>query len=74
MTSLPPDVDWTTTSLGDIVPFIVRIETGTINRSIYQIAVLHNPVSEPIPTPFTPPTAWNRRLLYSFGGGCVGGW
>ena len=74
MTSLPRDVDSTTTSLGDKVPFIVRIETGTINRSIYQIAVLHNPISEPIPTPFTPSTAWNRRLLYSFGGGCVGGW
>jgi hypothetical protein len=71
---LPADVARTTTSLGQEVPYIVRIETGTINRSIYQIAVLHDPVSTPTVSPFNPPNSWNRRLLYSFGGGCIGGW
>ena len=72
--ALPEDAAFTTTSLGQRVPYIVRIETGTINRAIYQIAVLHNPVSESAPGPLTPPSAWNRRILYSFGGGCIGGW
>ncbi len=74
MGSLPPDIAWTTTSTGQRVPYLVRIETGTINRGIYQFAVLHDPSSEAAPSPVAPPKAWNRRLLYSFGGGCVGGW
>jgi hypothetical protein len=74
VTSLPSDVAWTTTSTGDKVPYVVRVETGTINRSIYQFAVLHDPTRESAPGPLAPPKAWNRRLLYSFGGGCTGGW
>ena len=73
-TELPADVATTTTSLGRTVPFVVRLETGVINRSIYQIAVLHDPVAEPSPSHFSSPAAWNRRFLYSFGGGCIGGW
>jgi hypothetical protein len=73
-TQLPPDVSWTTTTAGKKVPYVVRIETGTLNRAIYQIAVLHDPTSESAPIPFAPPRAWNGRLLYSFGGGCIGGW
>jgi hypothetical protein len=34
MTSLPSDVAWTTTSMGEKVPYVVRVETSTINRSI----------------------------------------
>src|SRR5580692_9271306 len=30
--TLPADVAWTTTSTGQKVPYVVRIETGTINR------------------------------------------
>ena len=41
-------------------PMKVRIETGTINRGIYQIAVVEG--------------AWNGRLIYTFGGGCEPGW
>jgi uncharacterized tannase-like protein DUF6351 len=37
----------------------VRVETGTINRGIYEIAM---------------PPNWNRRLIYNFGGGCTDGW
>jgi hypothetical protein len=73
LTSLPPDVAWTTTTTGEKVPYIVRVETGTINRAIYQIAVLHDPTTAS-PGPLAPSKAWNGRLLYSFGGGCVGGW
>ncbi len=72
--SLPADVATTTTSLGRSVPYVVRIETGTINRAVYQIAVLHDPAAEPAISAFAPSSAWNKRLLYSFGGGCPGGW
>jgi uncharacterized tannase-like protein DUF6351 len=71
--TLPGDVAMTTTVNGITVPFIVRLETGTINRAIYQTAVLHNPNSGE-PSPFAPPAAWNGRLIYPLGGGCIGGW
>jgi hypothetical protein len=71
---LPADLAWTTTTTGMKVPYIVRVETGTINRGIYEFAVLNDPTKEPEPGPFAPPAAWNKRLLYSFGGGCVTGW
>lgn len=70
--TVPPvgDLATTTTSAGLTVPFIVRIESGTINRAIYQIAILHNPATDPPPHPSRPPAAWNGRLTYTFGGGC----
>ena len=71
---LPPDVATTTTSAGKTVPFVVRVETGTINRGIYQTLVLHDPARDPAPTPFTPPPAWNRRLIALHGVGCPSGW
>ena len=64
----------TTTTDGKRVPYIVRVETGTIDRAIYQIAVLFDPAADKAPTPFDPPQSWNRRLVYTYGGGCVGGW
>jgi hypothetical protein len=73
-TSYPADLAQTTTSEGKSVPYIVRVETGTINRGIYETAVLHDPTKEAAPTPFNPPAAWNHRLVYTLGGGCVGGW
>jgi hypothetical protein len=42
-TQLPSDVAMTTTTTGEKVPYVVRIETGTIDRSIYQIAILDDP-------------------------------
>jgi hypothetical protein len=74
LTSYPADLAQTTTSQGKTVPYIVRVETGTINRGIYETAVLHDPTTEAAPTPFNPPAAWNHRLVYTLGGGCVGGW
>jgi len=73
-TMLPPDVAQTTTSEGVTVPYVVRVETGTIDRAIYQTAVLFDPAADKALTPFDPPQSWNRRLVYTFGGGCVGGW
>ena len=74
LTTYPSDLAQTTTSQGKTVPYIVRVETGTINRGIYETAVLHDPTTEAPPTPFNPPAAWNHRLVYTLGGGCVGGW
>jgi hypothetical protein len=74
LTSYPADLAQTTTTEGKSVPYIVRVETGTINRAIYETAVLHDPTTEAAPTPFKPPVGWNHRLVYTLGGGCVGGW
>lgn len=74
LTRLPEDVATTTTMDGVKVPFIVRVETGTMNRGIYQNAILHDPTVEAAPSPFAPPKAWNRRLLAVHGSGCPSGW
>jgi hypothetical protein len=61
------DVATTTTDAGVTVPYIVRVEYGVIDRGIYTAAVLFDP-GRPW-TPLTPQPAWNRRLVYAFGGG-----
>jgi hypothetical protein len=66
---MPPDVAMTTTTDGTRLKFIVRVETGTINRGVYRIAFLHQP-GQPLPDPWTSTPGWNGRLVYSFGGGC----
>lgn len=71
---IPADAATTTTVLGVTVPFVVRVETATVDRGIYQSAVLHDPTKEATPTPTAPPKAWNRRLLAIEGYGCPGGW
>jgi hypothetical protein len=72
--TLPADVAEVTTLTGVTVPFVVRLETGTVNRGIYQSAVLHDPTREPPPSPFQPPRGWNERLIAIQGFGCPGGW
>jgi hypothetical protein len=74
LSQLPADVGTTTTIAGATVPFVVRVETGTVDRGIYQSAVLHDPTTEAAPTPLAPPKAWNRRLVAIEGFGCPGGW
>ncbi len=65
--------DMATTASGK--PYIVRMETGTVNRAIYQITLLHDPIAQPAaPTWQNPSANWNKRLIYTFGGGCIGGW
>ncbi|WP_393053286.1 DUF6351 family protein [Streptomyces sp. LN549] len=69
----PADLATATTSMGKAVPYIVRVETGTINRGIYETAVLHDPKSG-APDPLQRGPGWNGRLVYGFGGGCSSGW
>jgi Tannase-like family of unknown function (DUF6351) len=57
----------TTTDQGITVPYIVREETGTLNRSIYRIAVLFDPARGW--SPWAPQRAWNGKLVYQFGAG-----
>ncbi len=65
----PADLQTTTTSDGRTVPYIVRVDSGTINRSIYRIAVLDDPKPDVPVVRWTPGTGWNRKLAVSFGGG-----
>ncbi len=69
----PADLAWTTTLTGATVPFLIRIETGTLNRAIYQISMLHDPAA-PDPAFYRRGPGWNDRLIYTFGGGCRRGW
>jgi hypothetical protein len=55
---------------GRTVPYIVRLEQGTIDRAVYQIAALYDGTD---PVPWRPDADWNQRLVYTFGGGCNGG-
>ena len=73
-TARPEDIAHIRTRHGDVVPYIVRIETGTVNRAIYEIAMLHDPGVDAEPDPWRFSAGWNRRLVYTFGGGCVNGW
>jgi pimeloyl-ACP methyl ester carboxylesterase len=66
----PADVATTTTDQGKTVPYIVRIESGDIDRSAYSIAVLYDGSA-----PFdrrTGPSAWNHKVVITHGGGCAG--
>ena len=68
------EVGSTTTDEGETVRFIVRQERGTLNRGIYEFAVLHDPENEPPPTPLTPPRGWNDKFVFSYGQGCAPGY
>ena len=74
---LPADVATTTTIDGTAVKYIVRVESGTINESIYRIAILDDP-SNPIRDPWSPTgkkpgPGWNGKLFYHFVGGAAAG-
>ena len=70
--AIPSDVAQTTTSEGKTVRYIVRVESGTINRAIYRIAILDDPAraAEMAAADWTPAPAWNRAFMMTFGGGC----
>jgi hypothetical protein len=57
---------------GHPAPYVVRLEQGTIDRAMYQIAALYD-AAHPEPVPWVTQSNWNRRLVYTFGGGCNGG-
>lgn len=61
----PADMEWIDIN-GKTIPFVIRVERGTINRFIYGIAVLQNP-SLPVGT--ADGQLWNQRLIYYFRGG-----
>ena len=63
----PVDLATTTTTAGLTVPYIVRVERGTLNRGIYDIAVLFDPTSATPWTALAPQPQWNRKVVYSFG-------
>jgi Tannase-like family of unknown function (DUF6351) len=69
-TTVPADAA-TTTVNGKTVPYIVRIETGVIDRAVYQIAALFDGRA---PSPLQPDASWNGKLIYTFGGGCNSGY
>ena len=71
---LPDDVSQVTTLAGATVNFVVRVETASIDRGIYQSTVLHDPTSDDEPSWQAPPRGWNRRLIVVEGAGCPGGW
>ncbi len=57
----------TVTVDGRETEFVVRLETGTINRFIYAIAVLRGSGEAAQDPPS--PEFWNQRLIYQFRGG-----
>jgi hypothetical protein len=66
-TSVPASaIATTTTDAGVTVPLVVKVERGTMNRGIYDIAVL---VSDAVGswTALAPQSAWNRKVYYTFG-------
>lgn len=71
--TLPADMSKTTTLDGRTVNYIVRLETGTINRAIYQIAILYDPSRDPPIGPTADYNGWNRRAVFIFGGGATAG-
>ena len=58
----------TTTDAGRVVPFVVRVETGSVDRGQYRIAVLADPARGWTAT--TPQRAWNHKLFFVGGPGC----
>jgi hypothetical protein len=60
----------TVTIEGRQLPYIVRIERGTIDRAVYELAALY----DTSPSPTAPEAGWNGKLVYTFGGGCNGGY
>ncbi len=60
---------------GKDVNLIVRQERGVVNRSGYIINILHDPAQGPTPTFLSKGgSAWNGKLVYSFGPGAKAGY
>lgn len=74
----PGDLAKTTTIEGASVNYIVRVESGTIDESIYRIAILDDP-AKPISKPWSangtkPGAGWNGKLMYQYVGGAGPGY
>lgn len=69
MFTSPPAALATVDVKGQQVPFVVRVETGTLDRFLYTIAMLA-PFRETTTTPANlDEGAWNRKLVYYYRGG-----
>jgi hypothetical protein len=64
----PTDVRMVRTDRGALVPYIVRDERGTMDRGIYDIAVLYDP-DRPW-SPWDPQPGWNGKVWVRAGGSC----
>jgi hypothetical protein len=62
----PADMATTTLLDGRTVDYVIRVETGTINRFVYSIAMLATRGENPARPD---DSLWNGRLTYSFDGG-----
>lgn len=62
----PADTMFTATDDGLNVPYVVRLETLTVNRGIGRIAVLDDPAARGPDSPFDA-RHWNHRVHYFFG-------
>ncbi|MEF7614004.1 DUF6351 family protein [Aquincola sp. MAHUQ-54] len=66
---VPANMTTASTDTGATVPYIVRIERGTLNRGIHEIAVLADPARPWSPwTPADQP-GWNHKVVMQFGAG-----
>lgn len=63
----PADLAETINDAGVKVKYVVRVERGVLNRAIYDLAVLFDPGSAASGEAAL--AGWNRKLLWSFGGG-----
>ena len=61
----PTDMATISAPGGASVPYIVRVERGTMNRGIYDIAVLYNPAADWTAT--NPQAQWNGKVIYQLG-------
>jgi hypothetical protein len=66
--SAPPADLKTITLKGARVPYVVRVEAGTINRFVYTIAMLA-PTAQRADAPAFDGASWNRKLVYWLRGG-----
>ena len=64
----PSQIAQTTTDDGQTVPFIIRVETGTVDRGQYNIGVLYDPTRGW--SPWSPQPGWNHKLLLLGGPNC----
>lgn len=58
---------------GKTVPYLMRLESGSANRALYQSVMLHDFLNEPVPSPTARTKGWNGKLVYTMAGGCRGG-
>jgi len=64
--AMPTDIAQVISAAGESIPYIVRVERGTMNRGIYDIAVLDIPGTNW--GPLSEQQTWNHKLVHVFGG------